>query len=179
MSNKIGNKDRTLKSTLFMRIFPSELGWMALVADGKTVVQLTFGHRSPAAAKRRIAPELIARSEIVESETPLTRRLQAYASDGRDTFSDVAVDLDRYSTFQRLVFRQCRRIPVGVTVSYAELAAKAGFPRATRAVGNCMAVNRAPLIVPCHRVVRSNGRIGSYSGPGGTEMKWRLLELER
>lgn len=161
-----------------MRIFSSRLGWIALVTDGNTVEQLTFGHRSPAAAKRGIDPELIARAEIDESETQLSRRLQAYASDGRDAFGDVEVDLDRYSTFQRRVLRQCRHIPVGHTVSYAELAADAGFPRAARAVGNCMAANRTPLIVSCHRVVRSDGRIGPYSGPGGCEMKRRLLELE-
>ena len=178
MSNKISNKDRILKSALLMRIFPSKLGWMALVNDSGTVEQLTFGHPSPAAAKRWIVPELIARAEIDESETELVRRLQAYASDVRDAFSDVAVNLDRYSSFQRRVLRQCRRIPVGHTVSYAELAADAGFPRAARAVGNCMAANRFPIIVPCHRVVRSDGRVGPYSGPGGCGMKRRLLELE-
>ena len=73
---------------------------------------------------------------------------------------------------------QCRRIPYGRTMSYAELAAKAGSPNAARAVGNCMAGNRIPLIVPCHRVVCSDGRLGSYSAPGGTRMKRRLLDLE-
>ena len=83
-----------------------------------------------------------------------------------------------FSRFQRRVLNQCRRVPCGATISYARLAAKAGYPGAARAVGNCMAGNPIPLIVPCHRVVCSDGRLGAYSAPGGTAMKRRLLALE-
>ena len=151
---------------------------MALVTAGETVRQLTFGHSSPSAAKREIEPELLAAAELVESETPLTRRLQAYASGNSDSFRDVAVDLGRLSRFGRRVLVQCRRITLGRTKSYAELASQAGFPRAARAVGNLLAANRIPLIIPCHRVVLADGRIGSYSAPGGSAMKRRLLALE-
>jgi methylated-DNA-[protein]-cysteine S-methyltransferase len=63
-------------------------------------------------------------------------------------------------------------------LTYGELAAKAGYPGAARAVGNCMAANRIPLLIPCHRVVCAGGRLGSYSAPGGTVTKRRLLALE-
>lgn len=162
-----------------LRIFPSDLGWMALVSHGKTVEQLTFGHASRTAAKRGIDRELIDRAEFVADQTELTERLQGYAAGERDSFDDVDVNLEPYSHFQRRVLAECRRIPFGYTISYIDLAAKAGLPQAARAVGNCMAANRVPLIIPCHRVVCSNGRIGSYSGPGGTKTKRRLLDLER
>jgi len=152
---------------------------MALVSRGKNIEQLTFGHASRAAAKRGIDRELIDRAEFVADQTELTERFQRYAAGGRDSFTDVNVNLEPFSHFQRRVLAECRRIPFGYTISYIDLAAKAGFYRAARAVGNCMAANRVPLIIPCHRVVCSNGRIGSYSGPGGTKMKRRLLKLER
>ena len=169
---------RAKKYTLRLSIFSSNLGWMALVTAGETVRQLTFGHSSPSAAKRGIEPELLVAAEFVESETPLTRRLRAYASGNSDSFLDVTVDLGRLSRFQRRVLVQCRRITIGSTKSYAELASQAGFPRAARAVGNCLAANHIPLIIPCHRVVRTDSGLGSYSAPGGSAMKRRLLELE-
>ncbi len=171
-------RKRAEKSTLRLSIFPGNLGWMALVTAGEIVRQLTFGHSSPSAAKRGIEPELLAAAEIVESETPLTRRLRAYASGNPDSFRDVAVDLGRLSRFGRRVLKECRRIALGSTISYAELASQAGFPRAARAVGNLLAANRVPLIIPCHRVVRSDGGLGSYSAGGGPTMKRRLLALE-
>ncbi len=111
-------------------------------------------------------------------DVTLVRRLQAFASGKPDPLRDIPVDLDPLGDFQRRVLKQCRRIPYGSTMSYAALAAKAGFPRAARAVGNCMAANRTPLLVPCHRVVRSDGQPGPYSAPGGVAMKRRLLAME-
>ena len=68
--------------------------------------------------------------------------------------------------------------PVGTTLSYGQLAARAGSPRACRAVGNCIAGNKIPIVIPCHRVVLSGGGIGKYSAPGGARMKKRLLMIE-
>jgi O-6-methylguanine DNA methyltransferase len=128
-------------------------------------------------ARTRSSPMIGHSSWCVQART-LRRRLQAFAAGKPDALGDIPIDLGRLSEFQRQVLKQCRRIPYGRTLSYAELAAKAGFPRAARAVGNCMAANRIPLIVPCHRVVRSDGRLGAYSASGGTAMKRRLLALE-
>jgi methylated-DNA-[protein]-cysteine S-methyltransferase len=76
------------------------------------------------------------------------------------------------------VLQACRKIAPGKTLTYAELADKVGSPGAARAVGNCMARNRFPLIIPCHRVVGSNGHLGGYSAAEGIPFKKRLLELE-
>jgi methylated-DNA-[protein]-cysteine S-methyltransferase len=88
------------------------------------------------------------------------------------------LDLDGHTAFQRRVIRCCRQIPWGATRSYAELAARAGSPRAARAVGAVMAANRFPLIVPCHRVIGARGSLGGYSAPTGLVMKSRLLARE-
>jgi methylated-DNA-[protein]-cysteine S-methyltransferase len=80
--------------------------------------------------------------------------------------------------FQQRVVETVQGIPFGQTMSYAEVAERAGSPRAARAVGNVMAQNRTPMVVPCHRVLASGGRLGGFSAPGGTEFKRRLLALE-
>ena len=142
---------------------------------------MTFGHPTAIAARGKIEPGLLALAEDNEdakADVLLIRRLKTYASGGRESFGDVDVALDGYNSFARRALDECRLIEYGATVSYSELAASLGSPRAARAVGNCMAANRTPIIIPCHRVVAANGRIGSYSAPGGAEMKRRLLEFE-
>jgi methylated-DNA-[protein]-cysteine S-methyltransferase len=169
-------------------IFPSKLGWMAAVVRGATVNRLSFGHDSAAAARRAVGC-VLARTVVIKSlkdaaSVPpramrVVRRVQAFAAGKPDALNDLAVDPGPLTDFQRRVLKHCRQISYGHTLSYAELAARAGCPRAARAVGNCMAGNRIPLLIPCHRVVCADGRIGSYSAAGGTAMKRRLLAMER
>lgn len=107
---------------------------------------------------------------------PLAERLVAYFSGARDDFTDVEVELDEWTPFQRGVASVLRRIPYGETVTYGELAALAGHPNAQRAAGTFCAHNRFAIVVPCHRVVAAGG-LGSY-GSLGVAYKRRLLELE-
>jgi len=92
---------------------------------------------------------------------------------------DIPVVLDDLSRFSRLVLTACRNIRFGQTTSYSGLAKKLGRPGTARAVGGALAKNPLPLIIPCHRVIRSNGKIGGFSAPGGTNLKAKLLELEQ
>jgi methylated-DNA-[protein]-cysteine S-methyltransferase len=163
----------------WMVIFPSSLGWFALLGDKGRIKKLTFGHPSARSAKKALSPGLLAQARSIGRKPPLVRRLQAYAKGaGKDDFRDIRLDLGGLSVFQRRVLALCRKIPFGTTLSYAQLAARAGSPRAYRAVGNCMAGNKIPIIIPCHRVVSANGGLGSYSAPGGIRMKKRLLGIE-
>jgi methylated-DNA-[protein]-cysteine S-methyltransferase len=159
--------------------FPSSLGWFALLGEKDRIKELTFGHPSPHSAKKALSPGVLAQARSSSRKPPLVRRLQTYAQGmARDDFRDIQVDLGRLSVFQRRVAQLCRKIPFGSTISYRQLAAQAGSPRAYRAVGNCMAGNKIPIIIPCHRVVPIKGGLGSYSAPGGVRMKKRLLTLE-
>src|SRR5207248_54529 len=108
----------------------------------------------------------------------IAERLQSYAAGRDERFDDVPVDLSHLSAFQNRVVRACRRIDRGRVRSYGELAAAAGAPGAARAVGNVMAQNRYPIIVPCHRVVGSAGSLGGFSARDGVSMKRRMLEME-
>ena len=105
----------------------------------------------------------------------LTERLKVYFSGHRTTFSD-ELDLSRATNFQREVWEITRRIPYGETRSYTWVAEQIKKPRAVRAVGQALSKNPLPIIVPCHRVVTSDGKLGGFSG--GVEMKRCLLSLE-
>src|SRR5690606_816156 len=104
--------------------------------------------------------------------------LQRFAEGTPESFDDVLLEWPPLTEFQRRVLDTTRRIPYGQTLSYGQLAARAGSPRAARAVGTVMANNRFPIIVPCHRVVASGEKLGGFSALQGTVLKRVMLDME-
>lgn len=102
-----------------------------------------------------------------------------YFSGRRADFSEIDCDLPPQGTFAGKVLRACRSIPCGRTQSYGELARRIGQPGSARAVGTAMSRNPIPLVIPCHRVICSDGRMGGFSAPGGVKLKRRMLAMER
>jgi len=82
------------------------------------------------------------------------------------------------TNFQRTVWKEISKIPVGETRTYKDLAIAIGKPNSSRAVANACGKNPYPVIIPCHRVIRSDGKLGGYSGVGGVKKKKELLKLE-
>ena len=82
------------------------------------------------------------------------------------------------TVFQKKVWRELSKIPKGETKTYKEIAIAIGHPFAVRAVANACGKNPYPIKIPCHRVIRSDGKLGGYSAPGGTAAKCRLLKEE-
>ena len=110
----------------------------------------------------------------------IQEQIKAYFEGNRVNFGpDIPVALDNLSKFYRAVLLACRKIQFGKTISYTLLAKKSGSPAASRAVGNALAKNPLPLIIPCHRIIRGDGKLGGFSAPGGTDLKARLLKLEQ
>ena len=95
-----------------------------------------------------------------------------------DSLKDIKIDLSSCPAFHREVYRALRRVRPGKVTTYGELASKVGRPGAARAVGSAMAKNPVSLIVPCHRVVKSDGSLGQFTAPAGPSLKRRLLDLE-
>jgi methylated-DNA-[protein]-cysteine S-methyltransferase len=177
-------------SSAAVRASMSGLGAIAVAVLDGAVIGTRFGQRSTAAAvaallgpttKRSNAVEVLGRG-IARADEQLAEqvldRLVRFADGEPVDLRDVPVAVDHLSTFQRRVVKACRAIPAGERRTYGQLAAAAGSPGAARAVGSVMAKNRVPLIVPCHRVVASGGKLGGFSAPRGLAMKRRLLELE-
>lgn len=120
-----------------------------------------------------------AQGEASRVETPLGQELaeamERYVAGEEARWPELPIDLEKLPRFHKRVIEELRRVPAGQVISYGGLAAAAGSPGAARAVGQVMAQNRWPLVIPCHRVLAAGG-IGGF-GPGVEMKKW-LLELE-
>jgi O-6-methylguanine DNA methyltransferase len=134
-------------------------------ARGLTAIGLGRRDEAPDRAARRLVER--AREELLE-----------YLG-GRRTFFSVPADLSALPEFQRRVLETAQRIPFGEARPYGWVAERTGSPGAARAVGTALARNPVPLVVPCHRVLRSDGSLGGYSLGPGPELKRALLDLER
>jgi methylated-DNA-[protein]-cysteine S-methyltransferase len=121
---------------------------------------------------RTVSPRIV---EAPARMDAVRRELDEYFAGRRRSFG-LPVDLRLAAPFGRAVLQACARIPFGATSSYAAIAAEAGRPRASRAAGNALGANPVPIVVPCHRVLRTGGGLGGYTG--GLEIKERLLTLE-
>ncbi|QDV67942.1 Methylated-DNA--protein-cysteine methyltransferase, constitutive [Rosistilla carotiformis] len=115
----------------------------------------------------------------VRHRASFAQRIDAYFKGQPTTFDDIPVDASDWSPFFAQVYHACRKVPAGQIISYKELACRAGRPAASRAVGQAMARNRIPIVIPCHRIVGSNGRLTGFSADGGIETKRWLLDRER
>jgi methylated-DNA-[protein]-cysteine S-methyltransferase len=120
----------------------------------------------------RISPRVLRAPARLDAAA---RQLDEYFA-GRRTAFDLPLDLRLSAGFRRAVLTRLREVAYGTTASYATLAAATGSPRAVRAVGTACATNPLPVVVPCHRVVRSDGALGNYVG--GVAVKRTLLDLE-
>ena len=112
-----------------------------------------------------------------ERTAVVRRELDDYLRGRRLSFS-VPVDLRHVTPFQRSVLEAARAVPRGQVASYSDIGRRIGKPGAARAVGQALGSNPVPIVVPCHRVLASDGSLGGYSGRGGLRTKRRLLALE-
>lgn len=170
---------RTCDESLAVSVFSTAIGWVGLAGHGKVLCSLVFGYDSQAEVLSRFSSELAANAALADWNPALRKRLQSFLKGaGAGSFEDVATVVTESTPFASKVIDAVKRIPPGRVKSYAEVAAAAGSPKASRAVGNIMARNTIPIIIPCHRVVASGGRLGGYSSPKGLDLKTRLLNLE-
>lgn len=157
--------------TIRFRTVESPLGPLLVASTDKGICRLTFGEE-PGALQRHfpdceIVPDDGSMSEWVDG---ILRAIEAPA-----TAPKIPVDA-RGSAFQKAVWAELCKIPLGETRSYAQIAAAIGKPGAMRAVGTANGSNPVSVIVPCHRVIRSDGSLGGYGG--GIENKKKLLAAE-
>lgn len=158
------------------RVIDSPLGRLLLASTDAGMVRVAFegeGHDAVLAElAARVSPRVLHAPARLDA---VAARLSDYL-EGRAGAVDVPVDLRLLRGYRREVVRALPQIPYGQVATYAELAGLTGRPRAVRAVGSACAANPVPLLLPCHRVVRSDGRAGEYRG--GVAAKRTLLELE-
>ena len=154
----------------------SPLGRLVAATTKRGLVRLAYDNEPLDATLEDLA--LTVSPRIVESAAALDtvrRQLEEYFEGRRQSF-EFAVDWSFATGFVRRVLKATAAVPFGSVASYAQVAAKAGSPRASRAAGNALGSNPVPIVVPCHRILRSGGALGGYTG--GLERKEFLLQLE-
>lgn len=147
--------------------------WIAISARGLCRIEFDGPEEKfLAGLRRKYGVEPAREGAAIE---PARSQVLEYLAGDRVSF-DLALDLEGMSPFHREALAVCASIPYGQTRTYAELARELGKPGGARAVGNAMARNPIPLVIPCHRVLRSDGSLGGFGG--GLSVKRRLLEME-
>jgi methylated-DNA-[protein]-cysteine S-methyltransferase len=170
-------QDRDLLDIAY-RTVDSAVGSLLLAATAQGLVRVAFASEDHdhvlLALAERISPRLLKAPARLD---PVARQLDEYFTGRRSRF-DVALDWSLSQGFRRTVLEHLNTdVSYGSTASYAALAQLSGSPRAVRAVGTACATNPIPIVVPCHRVIRSDGTVGAYRG--GPVAKRALLDLER
>ncbi len=155
-------------------VLDTELGYIGLVKSVAGLVRVTIAP-SRAESLDSIHTDCPDAVESAEVFGDLPSRLVRYLAGERVKFND-SVDLSALTGFRRAVLEAARAIPYGEVRSYGWLAQRVGRPRAARAVGQALARNPVPIVLPCHRVVGGDGGLTGFSG--GLEMKRRLLQIE-
>jgi methylated-DNA-[protein]-cysteine S-methyltransferase len=162
-------------------VFVTQNGWVGLAwnADGVTSLRL------PAKTEASAAAAILRRAPTAERSDPppaiaaLVADITRYFAGERVDFSGAPVDLGEQTPFFHDIYTHVRALGWGETTTYGAVAKALGAePQAARDVGQAMAANPVPLIIPCHRVLAAGGKIGGFSAPGGSDSKARMLEIE-
>lgn len=171
-----GNADRQgLIDVAYARV-DSPLGTLLALASERGLLMLSYADESVDAKLQRVAARISPR--ILEAPARLDgvrRELDEYFGGTRRRF-EIPIDWSLISGYARTVLERTDRIPYGSSLSYSEVSAEVGNPRGARATGNALGSNPIPIVIPCHRVTRSGGALGGYTG--GLDRKRFLLDLE-
>ncbi len=161
-------------------IFKTSWGYFGLLADKQGLVRTCLPVRSRGLVQKYLGCDVTHLRYNKNLFSGLQDRIRAYYQGECIDFNDVECDFNGiiHTPFSSKVLNICKGIEFGHTMYYGMLARLAGSPGAARAVGNVLAKNQIPLIIPCHRVVCAGGRLGGFSAHGGVNMKRRMLAWE-
>jgi methylated-DNA-[protein]-cysteine S-methyltransferase len=161
-------------------LFDTPIGTCSLVWKGATIVGLRLPEASPAATRTRITrrwPGAEEQSLPPAMQAVIDRVLRLLTGEKID-LSDVSLDFGEAPDFHQKAYAIARTIPPGQTMTYGEIARRLGQPHESREVGQAMGKNPIAIIMPCHRVLGADGKMGGFSATGGVNTKRRILEIE-
>ncbi len=161
-------------------IFLTAWGWAGFAADQKGLRIFVLPEERKEDVLFRIKKELKCNNLVEDNREweSLIKKVKEYYTRKKVDFIGCQLNLDNYTNFQRKILQTVKKIPYGEIRSYKETAEAADYPRAYRAVGNTMRNNPLPLIIPCHRVIKSDGGLGGFSGKEGIALKRKMIDLE-
>jgi methylated-DNA-[protein]-cysteine S-methyltransferase len=162
-------------------LFPTPIGACAIAWSERGVAGLQLPERNESLTKVRLLrrfPDATEAPPSAEVQTAIDA-IAALLSGERRDLSDITIDMGGVPAFERRVYEVARTIPAGETLTYGEIAKRLGEPNAAREVGAALGRNPVAIIVPCHRVLGADGKIGGFSANGGVETKLRILSIEK
>lgn len=162
----------------YLHVFKTDSGWAGLAATGKGLFRVIL----PKVNKKQVLEVLL--EEINPIEDPEAAKiallsekaLKRYFGKKKEDFKGIPLDLSGQTPFTRKVLKRVARIPYGRSMSYGDIAKAVGIPKGARAVGGAVGRNPIPVVIPCHRVLAGNNRLGGFTG--GLDKKIFLLKLE-
>jgi len=168
-----------MKNAIKYTIFKTQWGYFGLAAGENGLFRTCLPLARPEKVKSLLLQDLQGPRYDKSLFKTTQDRISAYFEGACIDFGNVPVVLNSLRRFCSLVLSACRDIEFGRTITYLGLAKKIGRPTAARAVGGALAKNPLPLIIPCHRIICSDGKIGGFSAIGGKDLKAKLLKHEQ
>jgi methylated-DNA-[protein]-cysteine S-methyltransferase len=166
---------------MFWNIFLTAWGWAAILADNESISATVLPTPYPLPSLYKDIESTGHKARLIainDSSQTAVSKFRSYYEGALIEDWEMTLRLDTFSSFSRQVMELVHTIPYGQTITYAEAARAVGKPGAARAIGQVMKRNPMPLIIPCHRVVASNGP-GGFTSPGGVQTKLEMLQWER
>ena len=148
--------------------YKSPIGWIDIIAEGNRISSASFSEEAPS-SEATFPPTLPVLTRTI-------KLLDLYFAGGPIDFAEISVQVAYSTDFQQQVWQAIRQIPYGEVRSYQWIGDQIGRPKSVRSIGNAVGANPVSILIPCHRVIRSNGALGGYGG--GLDRKRHLLALE-
>jgi methylated-DNA-[protein]-cysteine S-methyltransferase len=162
-------------------LFDTPIGTCAVAWSGRGIAGLQLPEANPAATRARVKRrwrDAVEADSVPAGVQRALDRVQALLSGDAVDLADIPLDLEAAPEFNRRVYEVARTIPPGRTMTYGEIARRLGVPHESREVGQALGKNPVAIIVPCHRVLGADGKMGGFSANGGVSTKRRMLEIE-
>ncbi len=167
--------------TFYYSAVQTSIGWVGIAGNERGLKRLILPERTKKDTLQQLNRYFQSGIQLVPAGDQffsITEKIREYFNGKSTRFENEKINLTDYTSFQKNVLLKTREIPYGTTRTYKWLAEQSGCPRAYRAVGGVMSINPIPLIIPCHRVLGSYGKLTGFSATGGLALKHRMLALE-
>lgn len=161
-------------------VFETALGFMAVGWSASGITRVWLAERDRAAVERRLAQRAAGVPDLAPplAIAAVVERLKEYAAGTPVDFSGTPIDLAGVDDFRLAIYDAAKRLRYGETVTYGELARRAGHDGMARETGAALGANPLPIVIPCHRILAAGNKIGGFSAPGGSATKERMLAME-
>lgn len=166
---------------IYYSLIETHLGWVGISGSEQGLKRLVLPEKKEEEVLKQLTENMARKTRLILSVnyfSLLVEKIRDYFNGKPVYFEDQRADLSEYTRFQKTVLLKTREIPYGTVRTYRWLAEQSGYPLSYRAVGGVMRINPLPLIIPCHRIIGSKGKLTGFSATGGVALKGKMLEME-